>query len=1527
MDNSGDPIRDLGIIVGGDISPLEDALAQIPEAVNRAAADFSEFEAGANMLDAVTGSANQAAQAISGLGASVGTSAAALDSTSSGLSNVGSAAQSLNAPLQQISATFATLQANLLQAQQHLQLVNQAFNQGLAGAGQVQTAAQQLQQAFAALNGTTQTLSQSTGGLVNALAGLFILHEVSSLFEDFVSGALKAYSEVQALTLSFTLLSGSAEQAASVLHDIQQIAATQPFGFPELAAAAQKLEAFGVDAAKIPSLLLAASDAAAATGNSFSAIANTLARVAETGTITARQFVQLGVNMQDVADYLGVSLTQATADLKKGVLDAETAVDLLSAVVQQKFGGAAGTLSATIENQFKILQNQIHGVLASIGEDLAPFAQKMIDAFQSIIPTIKTAVESFNSIPEPLRSVIATLGELLIIAPAVALAVGTLATAFGALATFGWPVIAIVGALGLGLAAINFPELGASVQEFGFSIKTLWDQLSGAKGATAEFLASASGLNEALRQNVPIYAQISDAIRAFDSWLLKTALDTFNLKGALTDFNSIVSWFSGNYKSMVDSAVVQNSRLGPSFDTVAQAATAQGAAMDRASLQARVAADVASAAADAAAKAAAKWNTSWDASANKAITDFVMLQDATGDTEGAISKLNSVLLSGQSNWDKMSASSKQAYADVQKFLQLALSDQAQAAQTAAVDKLDDEVTKLSNDAGLALAKVPADFTAAMQMAANGQNFTGLENQIQSQINKIQQMISTVNTANRTEGQALVAQDAINVGQAAIDKLTAVKGQLQDIKGALGLLGQDTSMAKLGAEVQGFVEQASAGKLTSDQISLSLDNLGTDLIKKVIPALQAGGTVAPEFARQLQSLDAVVPGLGTDLVTAAKQGVQPFTDAVLDWQAKIPPTIAQVNAAFQSLGAVSLQQAQNNVKAYGNDVVISLSSVNTKLQQGTPEWNAAAADIAGWASKTIPLLQQFGGQISDDVIAKIALISPAVAAAAASGDWDKLQQAVKTFTQNWKDGIASAQEAFATFGLKSVDVLTDLEAHQRSMLAILQAQGAPLGQQLTAEQAILETQIKIGETTGQNSDAQLALTEQLVASRLQSEAFRDSTSAISKLYLDLDNAFGKTWDDFGKGIGDAIVSGQDFGKVFTDVFNELKKQVAELVTQSLLGQLKDAILQNTGFLQDYNKIFNALFGGGGSTGLVQAGLANAQQAITVTFDEMGQATKVVQDTVQAAQKTTTAALSQVSQAASTAATNLLGLLGNIGDIVSAIAGLFSAIELAHTNTLLDRIANNTLGMLNVLGTNGDDSILGATRGTWQQMQSLVALMWNPVVTLENKISGNLDDINLHTQTIAILMAQGGFGGDVSGSSGSTIIQMLAEEIQVATENLTNVANSINSAGTVLTNGSNNLSYASSQVIVSTGSLSDSANNLAVASSNLQLSTDATVTAANSLAIALGTSGASTPAIAPVIPQGAGFSIGNVVITPVGSYSGSVGGTVVPGGAGGVTLNVTVQAGTVVGQNGMGQLADMVGNDIVTKLRRNASLIKA
>ena len=283
------------------MSPLEAAFQEIPAVAQQAAANI---DAALGSIADESGSATQGIQSLSDAlqGMWSGEAVAGAQGVEDALKGVSDAATAGESPLtdydlrlKDIAMDFEQQQAALEEAQNNLEIMSTAFDQGAASAGQLADAEKQLTEAQLAI---TPAVEETEGAFAAwAEAGIGVLEKLGLMIGAFeaLKESIEAFATEQAFEVSMGALTGSAEKATAELESLKEMALEIPVALDSLLAAAQKMTALGVSLEQIPDLLHAAADAAAATGNSFDAVASGLERVMVTGQVMARSLVQMGI--------------------------------------------------------------------------------------------------------------------------------------------------------------------------------------------------------------------------------------------------------------------------------------------------------------------------------------------------------------------------------------------------------------------------------------------------------------------------------------------------------------------------------------------------------------------------------------------------------------------------------------------------------------------------------------------------------------------------------------------------------------------------------------------------------------------------------------------------------------------------------------------------------------------------------------------------------------------------------------------------------------------------------------------------------------------------------------------------------------------------------------------------------------------------------------------------------------------------------------------------------------------------------
>jgi hypothetical protein len=405
-------LDNLVVTVGGDISDLQAAFDQIPEAAQTAAAAVQDAFAGQTDLFSDIGT--QAQEAFAAVPEAAATAAQATDAAFAGLEG-------------------ATTQINDL---------------GTAAG----TAAADVAEVPSALNAVGGAANEAESGLAGTVEQLIALGEalvVTEALKEFAGEALTVYGNVEQAVISLTALTGSAEAADTMIETLKGFAISDALSFEPLVSAAQRMTALGFSAGQVNTALQTAADTAAATGGDFGQVASAITRMALSGTAGARQLGTLGISANSLAGIMGTTADQVTTAFK--ALDQTARLDVLESALT-KFGGIAGQVAEGILGQWQNFKTQFEFVMEGVGAALAPIAKDFLAFVNSdILPFIENLVGAFNNLPGPVKDVVIAITALGAIVPIVTGALSALSMILGTtLGTtlYGLGAAAVVAAAG-----------------------------------------------------------------------------------------------------------------------------------------------------------------------------------------------------------------------------------------------------------------------------------------------------------------------------------------------------------------------------------------------------------------------------------------------------------------------------------------------------------------------------------------------------------------------------------------------------------------------------------------------------------------------------------------------------------------------------------------------------------------------------------------------------------------------------------------------------------------------------------------------------------------------------------------------------------------------------------------------------------------------------------------------------------------------------------------------------------------------
>ena len=204
-----------------------------------------------------------------------------------------------------------------------------------------------------------------------------------------IGGMIKLAADVETLSVQFKVLTGSADDAARVMQDVQKFAAETPFQQIDIADAARMLISFGAGANTVVDELRMLGDLAAGTGQPLGQLAEIYGKARVQGRLFGEDINQLTGRGIPVIQALAQQFGVAESEVKKLVERGQVGFPELQAALQSmtgpggKFNGLMKELSTTTAGKFSTLIDNLKQVGIIIGEAILPAANIVIDTLLS----------------------------------------------------------------------------------------------------------------------------------------------------------------------------------------------------------------------------------------------------------------------------------------------------------------------------------------------------------------------------------------------------------------------------------------------------------------------------------------------------------------------------------------------------------------------------------------------------------------------------------------------------------------------------------------------------------------------------------------------------------------------------------------------------------------------------------------------------------------------------------------------------------------------------------------------------------------------------------------------------------------------------------------------------------------------------------------------------------------------------------------------------------------------------------------
>ena len=287
-----------------------------------------------------------------------------------------------------------------------------------------------LQNALNEIKGEVRKTKDSVQGLAGQFTASFAaiggaIAAVKGAFAFFSNIPAQA-ARIEDLRVTFTQMTGDAEQAGQLLDDLWHDAANGAVGLEEMAATAKPLLNVFSDSASIREWSRRFADIATGSGVAADQLSKVFSRAMAIGKIDSRAIDTLarqGIPIyQELAAVIGTTTEAVQAMVKKGLVSADQYAAAFRRMTDEggKYYNLSSQLSNTSAGSWGTMLENINRVAAKLGEPIneafTPVLQSIAVALEESLPAVQAFAGSFGSafsgVVEEISPIVSGIGEL-----------------------------------------------------------------------------------------------------------------------------------------------------------------------------------------------------------------------------------------------------------------------------------------------------------------------------------------------------------------------------------------------------------------------------------------------------------------------------------------------------------------------------------------------------------------------------------------------------------------------------------------------------------------------------------------------------------------------------------------------------------------------------------------------------------------------------------------------------------------------------------------------------------------------------------------------------------------------------------------------------------------------------------------------------------------------------------------------------------------------------------------------------------
>ena len=228
--------------------------------------------------------------------------------------------------------------------------------------------------------------------------------------KTFATSIVNVRKEMQSLHTSFSVLLGDQAKADAMFGELKDFAVSTPLMLKDLAAGAQTMLGFNIEAEKVIPMLKAIGDISMGDAQRFQSLSLAFSQMSATGKLMGQDLLQMinaGFNpLTEISRKTGKGISELKEEMSAGAISAEMVADAFMSATQKggKFYGMLEKQGKTLKGQFNALQGAIDDMFNALGE-------KGEGAISATVGGITELVKNYEKVGHVLEALIIAYGS------------------------------------------------------------------------------------------------------------------------------------------------------------------------------------------------------------------------------------------------------------------------------------------------------------------------------------------------------------------------------------------------------------------------------------------------------------------------------------------------------------------------------------------------------------------------------------------------------------------------------------------------------------------------------------------------------------------------------------------------------------------------------------------------------------------------------------------------------------------------------------------------------------------------------------------------------------------------------------------------------------------------------------------------------------------------------------------------------------------------------------------------------------